>query len=86
MHDPDRALAGLRRFLKGLEVLPFTDTLAYRFGEENARLQAAGTTISQFDLAIAVTALHHNLTLATENRRHYERISGLKLESLKTHP
>ena len=35
--------------------------------------------ITEFDLAIAVTALQHNLVLLTENRRHYERVTGCAL-------
>lgn len=38
--------------------------------------------LSQFDLAIAATALHHDLTLLTENRKHFERVPGLKIQSL----
>lgn len=31
------------------------------------------------DLLIAATALHHDLTLVTRNRKHFERIPGLDL-------
>jgi len=65
-----------------MTVLPFTEATASRWGEEQARLLDAGETITDFDLAIAVTALQHDLVLLTENRRHYERVTGLKLQSL----
>jgi tRNA(fMet)-specific endonuclease VapC len=81
--DSTQAAEGLRRFLTGVVVLAFTEEIARRFGEENARLLNGGQTISQFDLAIAVTALQHQTVLLTENRKHYERIPNLKLESLK---
>lgn len=84
--DPKKAEDGLHRFLARVSVLPFTAEIAHRFGEENARLLGTGQAISQFDLAIAATALVHDLTLLTENRKHFERISSLKLESLKTSP
>ncbi len=64
-------------------VLAFTEEIARRFGEENARLLAEGQPISQFDLAIAATALHHGMVLLSENRKHYRRIPTLQLESLK---
>jgi predicted nucleic acid-binding protein len=32
------------------------------------------------DLFIAATALHHNLTIATRNPRHFERVEGLPVE------
>ncbi len=81
--ESTQAAEGLRRFLTGVAVLPFTEEIARRFGEENARLLTAGQTISQFDLAIAATALQHGMVLLSENRKHYERIPSLKLESLK---
>lgn len=81
--DPKKADDGLHAFLARVRVLPLTAEIARRFGEENARLLASGQAISQFDLAIAATALVHDLTLLTGNRKHFERISGLKLESLK---
>jgi len=35
--------------------------------------------IGDFDILIAATALHHDLTLVTRNRRHFERIPNLAL-------
>ncbi|HEX9245011.1 MAG TPA: type II toxin-antitoxin system VapC family toxin [bacterium] len=84
--DPKQAAEGLRRFLTGVVVLPFTEEIARRFGEENARLLDGGQVISQFDLTIAATALHHGMVLLSENRKHYQRIPNLKLESLRTNP
>jgi len=80
--DQARNAEALQHFLRRVTVLPFTDSTAYRWGEEQARLLDAGEMITEFDLAIAVTALQHNLVLLTENRRHYERVTGLKLQSL----
>lgn len=37
--------------------------------------------IGDFDLLIGATALHYDLTLLSNNR-HFERIGGLRLESL----
>jgi tRNA(fMet)-specific endonuclease VapC len=34
------------------------------------------------DLIIAATALQYNLTLLTNNRRHFDRIENLRIESL----
>jgi len=38
--------------------------------------------IGDCDLLIGATALRHNLTLLTNNRRHFERIEGLHMESV----
>jgi predicted nucleic acid-binding protein len=40
------------------------------------------TTIGQNDLWIAATALHYALPLVTRNRRHFDRIRGLRIEVL----
>ena len=42
----------------------------------------AGLMIGDCDLLIGATALRHNLTLLTNNRRHFERIEGLRMESV----
>jgi len=38
--------------------------------------------IGDFDLLIGATALRHDLTLLSNNRRHFELIEGLRLLSL----
>jgi predicted nucleic acid-binding protein len=37
--------------------------------------------IGDFDLVIGATALRHKFTLLTNNRRHFEAIEGLRIES-----
>jgi tRNA(fMet)-specific endonuclease VapC len=44
-------------------------------------LKRRGLTIGDFDILIAATALHHDLTLVTRNRRHVSRIPDLQLYS-----
>jgi tRNA(fMet)-specific endonuclease VapC len=34
------------------------------------------------DLLIAATALQYDLTLLSNNRRHFDRIDGLRIESI----
>lgn len=51
------------------------------YAEEKARLQKAGKIISEFDLLIATTAVHHGMTLVTNNTKHMERVEGIQLEN-----
>ncbi len=67
--------------LPNLPVLPFDDTAARRYGTLRAELEAAGTPLAEPDLRIASIALTHNLTLVTDNLRHFGRISRLAVES-----
>ncbi|MGH7961054.1 MAG: type II toxin-antitoxin system VapC family toxin [Candidatus Binatia bacterium] len=53
------------------------------FGKERGRLRKAGKSIADFDLLIGATALRHGLTLLTNNSRHFSRIQGLRLESIR---
>ncbi len=79
--NPKQAESGLRNYLTGVEVLLVDEATSQIFGRERGRLRAAHRIISDFDLVIAATALQRNLTLLTNNRRHFERIEGLQFES-----
>ena len=49
------------------------------FGRIKASLEAQGVRLADLDLVIATTALSRNLTLITNNQKHFQRIPGLKL-------
>lgn len=72
--------AGLRDFLKGVEILPVTPAIAEEFGRLRAELFDAGHPTPEMDLWIAATAIHHNLTLVTHNSRHFSHIPDLTIE------
>jgi predicted nucleic acid-binding protein len=72
-----RAAGGWKDTVLGLD-----ETIVTIFGRERGRLRAAGTLIGDFDLLVAATALHQNLTLLINNRSHFERIDGLRMESI----
>jgi predicted nucleic acid-binding protein len=77
--NPGAFLAIFRGFLTSYEVIRLSDAIAERFGELRAFLRRRGELISDFDIVIAATALHLDLTLLTFNQRHYQRIPDLKL-------
>ncbi|MYI82173.1 MAG: type II toxin-antitoxin system VapC family toxin [Chloroflexi bacterium] len=68
--------------LAGVDVVDLDEETCRVFGRERARLRAAGNLIGDLDLLIGATALRHGLTLLTNNRRHFERIEGLAIESV----
>ncbi len=61
--------------------VPFTPEVALHFGRVAAALAKRGTPIGTFDTLIAAHALALDLTLVTNNRRHFERVRGLRAES-----
>ena len=81
--DPLQSEAILREFLNPeLTILPIDDQTCQIFGRERGRLRREGRTIGDLDLFIAATCLRHNLTLLSNNRRHFEQIEGLTIISI----
>jgi tRNA(fMet)-specific endonuclease VapC len=79
--DPEGDERGLNDFLQGVNLVSLDEETAKLFGRQRGRLRADGMIIGDSDIWIAATALQYNLTLLTNNRRHFERIEGLRIES-----
>ena len=56
-----------------------TRPIAHQFGIIRGDLRQRGLGIGDPDVFIAATAMHHALTLVTQNIRHFGRIPGLLL-------
>ena len=80
--DPEGDEQDLNDFLRGLTILGIDETVCKIFGRQRGRLRAEGLLIGDTDLLIAATALQYHLTLLSNNRRHFERIKGLRIESV----
>lgn len=80
--NPQDSERQLIEFLRGFPVFNIDPESCKLFGRERGRLRAARRMIGDFDLLIGAIALHHNLTLLSNNRRHFELIEGLRLESV----
>jgi tRNA(fMet)-specific endonuclease VapC len=79
--DPKRSQETLEMFLLGVDILGLDEEICKRFGQLRGSMRKLGQTIGDFDLLIAATALRHNLTVLTNNRKHFEGIAGIKIES-----
>ncbi len=80
--NPDGNKRALDDFLSGVSIIGIEDEICRLFGKERGRLRQVKKMIGDFDLLIASTCLHHNLTLLTNNRKHYKMVQGLKILSL----
>ena len=80
--NPDADGDALLLFLEAVDVVPLDDVACRIFGEERARLREEGNLIGDMDILIGATAISKNLTVLTNNRRHFERMWGLTLVSL----
>ena len=80
--DPTKRQRDITDFLRWVAVLGLDEETCRLFGKERNRLRQEGNLPGDTDLLIGATALRHNLTMLTNNRRHFERIQGLQIESL----
>ena len=68
-------------FLRRIEVIPFDEGCASHFGRVAGELLRRGMPIGEFDALIAAHALALDLTLVTNNIKHFERVQGLRVEN-----
>jgi predicted nucleic acid-binding protein len=80
--DPEGNEQALAEFMQDVTIIVIDEETSRLFGKERGRLRAEGKRVSDFDLMIGVTARPHDLALLTNNRRHFEDIAGLQIESL----
>jgi tRNA(fMet)-specific endonuclease VapC len=73
-----RAIAGI---IKDLDVLPFDRAAADRFAEVAAALTRRGRPIGALDTLVAAHALSADLTIVTNNTKHFSRVPGLRVEN-----
>ena len=79
-------LAKVRTIENTFEIIPNGSESAENFGMLKASLEKSGTRLDDFDLMIASCALAHNLTLVTNNAKHFSRIEGLKITNWSVYP
>jgi tRNA(fMet)-specific endonuclease VapC len=66
----------------GLEVIPYDLEAARRYGRLAAELldEGVGVGVGVEDTMIAAHALSRGLILVTHNRKHFDRVRGLRVE------
>ena len=63
-----------------LDIFPFNEQAAVKYGVIRAALEKRGKPISERDTQIASIALANNLCLVTHNKKEFSRISKLQIE------
>jgi tRNA(fMet)-specific endonuclease VapC len=79
-------LAKVRTLENTFEIIETNKNSAETYGMLKASLEKSGTPLDDFDLIIASCALAYNLTLVTNNVKHFNRIEGLKLTNWTVNP
>ncbi len=80
--DPNKMLERLDILLGNFEFLPLNRAAAISAGKIAGNLQRNGEEIGDTDCLIAGIALAHSIpTIVTRNKRHFERIKGITVET-----
>jgi len=78
---PDQNQLALTQFLAPLEILPYGDEAAQRYGRLRAFLENQGTPIGSLDTLIAAHALSIGCILVTNNEKEFNRVPDLKIDN-----
>lgn len=81
--DADKQLSLFLEFAAQSTILPLTKEVADVAAEVYSDLRKRGQPIDDIDLLIAGTAIANQLTLITNNRKHFDRIDQLEIENWK---
>ena len=79
-------LSKVRTIENAFEIISVNSECAEIFGMLKASLEKSGMLLDDFDLIIASCAMTNNLTLVTNNTKHFSRIDGLKLTNWTIYP
>lgn len=77
---PAKNQKALENFLTGIQILPIFEAID-TYAKEKARSRKSGRTVDDFDLLIGSTSVTFELTLVTNNTKHFENIKNIKLEN-----
>jgi tRNA(fMet)-specific endonuclease VapC len=80
---PEKNIATAYRIAELFPIIEVNKGIMELFGEMRAGLEEAGNRIDDMDLLTAATAMYMNLSLVTNNRKHFARINDLVLEEWK---
>ncbi len=67
-------------FAKEIVIVPIFNALDI-YAKEKARLRKTGNLIDDFDILIGATAVANDLILVTENEKHLNRLSKIRIEN-----
>ncbi len=77
----EKNTATIYRLAEIFPIVGISRSIMESFTDLKLVLEKAGLRLQDMDLLIAATALSLNLTLVTNNTKHYQRIRGLRLEN-----
>jgi predicted nucleic acid-binding protein len=70
-------------FVKTLKIIDIDQKVILEFAKIRRKLRNRGKLIGDLDILIAASCIAYNLTLVTNNKKHFKRIKGLRILSAK---
>jgi tRNA(fMet)-specific endonuclease VapC len=78
--DIEKNMNFINNFIRHVQVLPVLNAIGI-YAKEKALLRKNGNMIDDLDIFIGATAIVNNMILVTENEKHLNRLSGIKIEN-----
>ena len=78
--NKEKHLKQIASFIGQFKILPIYNALSI-FADKKAELYAKGQPIDDFDILIDATAIYHKLVMITENVKHLNHLSSIKIEN-----
>jgi tRNA(fMet)-specific endonuclease VapC len=75
------AVHGIGAMIESLRILDIDRKSCETFGRLSNEMQGKGSSIADFDLLIASVAMAHGESLMTRNKKHFEKVPGLVVET-----
>jgi predicted nucleic acid-binding protein len=69
----------VERIIAGVSILELTTAIARRHAQLHADLARQGQLIGPHDMIVAATALHHGMSVLTDNLEEFSRVPGLNV-------
>lgn len=79
-NNKEKHLKEVTDFIEQFKIFPIYNALQ-TFADKKAELCAKGLLIDDFDILIGVTAIHNELVMVTENVKHLNHLSSIKIEN-----
>jgi len=76
----ERHIREVRELQRDITVLPISEAIE-DYAEIRHALTSQGLTTEDFDILIGATARHYNLTLVTDNLKHFKSMPDITLEN-----
>ena len=78
---PQRSMITVNHIRNIFPIIELDQGIIEVFGDIKAKQEKKGECLADMDLLIAATSLYMNMTLVTNNIKHFSKIDGLSLEN-----